>query len=63
MATRLKELLRGFYPTLAAALLVMLGLGLIHLLVMDRISALEAFGVLIALGVVLPLAMAAGRRG
>ena len=62
MARLRKRLPRDFYPSLAAALLVMLGLGLIYLLVMERISVPAAFGVLIGMGVAIALGVEAGRR-
>ena len=56
------KLPRDFYPSVAAALLVMLGLGLIYLLVMERITPLAALGVLTVVVVAMVIATGAGRE-
>ena len=57
-----RDSLRGFYGLLAAFVLVLLGLGLIYLTVMERISAGVSIGVLLGLGVVIVAGSRIGRE-
>lgn len=54
--------MRGFYGLLAAFVLVLLGLGLIYLTVMERISAGLSIGVLVGLGVIIVAGARIGRQ-
>ena len=52
---------RGLYGSLAALLLVLLGLGLIYLTVMERITPMLTIGVLLAVAALLVVAVKLGK--